>query len=60
MEEVNALRLRRVKQLLSETSCTLPVIAEQCGFAYHEYMSRFFKKHTGKTPGDYRRSFHQT
>ena len=60
MEEVNALRLRRVKQLLSETSCILPVIAEQCGFAYHEYMSRFFKKHTGQTPGDYRRSFHQT
>lgn len=60
MEEVNALRLRRIKQLLSETSCILPVIAEQCGFAYHEYMSRFFKKHTGQTPGDYRRSFHQT
>jgi LacI family transcriptional regulator len=60
MEEVNALRLRRMKQLLSETSCILPVIAEQCGFAYHEYMSRFFKKHTGQTPGDYRRSFHQT
>jgi LacI family transcriptional regulator len=55
MEEVHAIRLRRIKRLLMETEYTLPVIAEQSGFAYHEYMSRFFKKQTGLTPGEYRR-----
>jgi LacI family transcriptional regulator len=57
MEEVNAIRLRRIKQLLMETDCVLPDLAERCGFRYHEYMSRFFKKHTGLTPGEYRRQY---
>lgn len=57
MEEVHAIRLRRVKQLLTETDLILPAIAEQSGFAYHEYMSRFFKNHTGMTPGEYRRKY---
>lgn len=57
MEEVHEIRLRRVKQLLAETDYILPIIAEQSGFAYHEYMSRFFRKHTGMTPGDYRKRY---
>jgi LacI family transcriptional regulator len=57
MEEVHEIRLRRIKQLLTETDYILPTIAEQSGFAYHEYMSRFFKKHTGMTPGEYRRKY---
>ncbi len=56
MEEVHAIRLRRIKQLLTETGYILPVIAEKSGFAYHEYMSRFFKKHTGMTPVNFRRN----
>lgn len=57
MEEVHEIRLRRIKQLLAETNYILPVIAEESGFTYHEYMSRFFKKHTGLTPGAYRRQY---
>ena len=57
MEEVHAIRLRRIKQLLTEDDCILPSIAEQSGFAYHEYMSRFFRKQTGMTPGEYRRKY---
>ncbi|MFN0125910.1 MAG: XylR family transcriptional regulator [Verrucomicrobiales bacterium] len=57
MEEVHDIRLRRIKQLLAETDYILPHVAEQSGFAYHEYMSRFFKKHTGMTPGEYRRRY---
>ena len=57
MEEVHEIRLRRMKQLLAETDYILPLIAEQSGFAYHEYMSRFFKKQTGMTPGEYRRKY---
>jgi LacI family transcriptional regulator len=57
MEEVHAIRLRRIKQLLTETDFLLPDVAERSGFTYHEYMSRFFKKHTGMSPGEYRRKY---
>ena len=57
MEEVHAIRLRRIKQLLTSTDYILPRIAEESGFAYHEYMSRFFRKQTGMTPGEYRRKY---
>jgi LacI family transcriptional regulator len=57
MQEVHTIRLRRIKQLLVETDLVLANLAEQCGFSYHEYMSRFFKKHTGMTPGQYRRKY---
>jgi len=57
MGEVNAIRLRRIKQMLTETDFLLSDVAERCGFAYHEYMSRFFKKHTGMAPGEYRRKY---
>ena len=57
MAEVHAIRLRRIKQLLTETDSILSEVAERCGFTYHEYMSRFFKKHTGMPPGKYRRKY---
>jgi LacI family transcriptional regulator len=57
MEEVYTIRLRRIKQLLTETDLVLPTVAERCGFTYHEYMSRFFKKHTGMSPGEYRKKY---
>jgi LacI family transcriptional regulator len=55
MEQVHQIRLRRIKQLLLQTNYTLAHIAEIVGFEYTEYMSRFFKKRTGKTPGSYRK-----
>lgn len=57
MAEVHAIRLRRIKQLLTETDFVLSAVAERCGFTYHEYMSRFFKKHTGMSPGEYRKKY---
>ena len=30
------------------------VVAEKCGFSDANYFSRFFKQHTGMTPGEYR------
>ncbi|MCX6896243.1 MAG: DNA-binding transcriptional regulator [Verrucomicrobia bacterium] len=57
MEEVNAIRLRRIKQLLTETEFVLAEVAERSGFTYQEYMSRFFKKHTGMSPGEYRKKY---
>ncbi len=57
MEEVQTIRLRHIKRLLSDTDLVLSDVAERCGFTYHEYMSRFFKKHTGMSPGAYRRKY---
>lgn len=57
MAEVQAIRLRCIKQLLAETELVLPAVAERCGFTYHEYMSRFFKKHSGMSPGEYRKKY---
>lgn len=56
MDQVNEIRLRRIKQLLLDTEFLLADIAEQVGFEYHEYMSRYFKKHTGMAPGQFRRA----
>jgi LacI family transcriptional regulator len=54
--EINAVQLKRVKQLLAETDLTLERIAELAGYRHPEYMSVVFKRATGQTPGRYRRS----
>ncbi len=59
MDQVNEIRLRRIKKLLLETDFLLSDIAARVGFEYHEYMSRYFRKHTGMAPGQFRRA-HRT
>jgi LacI family transcriptional regulator len=54
-EEIRAMQLNRVKQLLVETDFTLERIAELSGFDHPEYMGVVFKRQTGQTPGDFRR-----
>jgi LacI family transcriptional regulator len=55
MGKVHEMRLLNLKRLLLETDHPLEHIAQLSGFEYHEYMSRFFKKRTGTTPGQFRR-----
>lgn len=55
-EEIRRLRLRRVKQLLSETDWPLARIAEETGFEHPEYMMVQFKRLVGKTPSQWRRN----
>jgi LacI family transcriptional regulator len=55
MGKVHDIRLRALKRLLLETDHPLEYVAQLAGFEYHEYMSRFFKKRTGMTPGQFRR-----
>ena len=43
-------------QLLAETDLPLKQIADKTGFEHPEYLSTAFKKRTGQTPGQYRRS----
>jgi LacI family transcriptional regulator len=54
-QEIRRIQNERIKQLLAETNFTLEHIAELSGFQYPEYMSVFFKRETGQTPGQYRR-----
>ena len=54
--EIVRARLDRVKQLLAETELPLKQIAAKAGFEHPEYINVVFKKRTGQTPGQYRRS----
>lgn len=48
-------RLEQAKTLLAGTAMSLNEIAGQCGFAHASHLSRFFQRHYGATPGQYRR-----
>ncbi|WP_422925419.1 XylR family transcriptional regulator [Singulisphaera sp. PoT] len=54
-DAIARVRLRRVKELLSETDLSLSAVADRAGFAHVEYLSAAFRKATGSTPGTYRR-----
>ncbi|MGC9452695.1 MAG: helix-turn-helix domain-containing protein [Oceanipulchritudo sp.] len=56
-QELNRLRLEEVKRLLREHDHTLEQIADKCGFSSGIYLSQFFRRETGTTPGNYRKTF---
>lgn len=53
-DEIQRVRLRRIKELLSGTDMSLSEIAGRVGFDHPEYLSTVFKKATGITPMGYR------
>jgi LacI family transcriptional regulator len=54
-DEIQRIRLNRVRQLLVETDLSVEKISELSGFAAASYMSATFRKHWGTTPLHYRR-----
>lgn len=48
----NRLRINRAIEILSEGSCTVSEAAFACGFENIGYFCRYYKKITGKTPGE--------
>ncbi len=50
------LQFEKIKVLLSDTDYTLDKISELCGFADRFTMGKFFKKHEGMPPGEFRKS----
>lgn len=52
---VEEYRLRQARQLLGETDLPITTIAHSVGYEDNLYFSKAFKKHTGKTPSDYRK-----
>ena len=56
-EEITAVQVARVKQLLTETDKSLEQLAPLAGYDYKESLSAIFKRETGETPGQYRQKF---
>lgn len=57
-ETVRKYRIKKVKELLSETHLKLNQIAELSGYSDPKYMSRVFKEEVGMLPTEYRKSIH--
>ena len=55
-EYVRRARCRHIEKLLADPSRTLSGISEEMHFCNEYYFNTFFKRHTGMTPGAYRRS----
>lgn len=55
-QEILTTRIKRARELLSETNLSLGDIAEKTGFKHQEYMGAVFKTHLKKTPAQYRRA----
>lgn len=53
-DQIQSVKIGRVKALLTETDLPLAQIAERSGFAHVEYMSAAFKKIVGMPPRHYR------
>ena len=52
---ITAVRLQRAKQLLTETDLPLPEVAARAGFSSVEYLSTWFRRSTGSSPGAFRK-----
>lgn len=58
-EELQRVRLARVRELLGATDLPIKQIAREAGFRYPEYLMRVFRRSTGKTLKQYREAFGQ-
>ncbi|MBE6767834.1 MAG: helix-turn-helix domain-containing protein [Ruminococcaceae bacterium] len=53
---IAAQRLKRAKELLTESDSPVYAVAEKVGIDNYPYFCRWFKKSTGFTPGEYRKA----
>ncbi len=54
---ITFLRIDRAKELLLSTELTAKQIALSCGYEDYRQFLKLFKKHSGTTPGEYRRQY---
>jgi LacI family transcriptional regulator len=54
-EEIRRVRMAKAKSLLAETSMPMQAIADACGFATYNYLTRVFTNENGMTPRDFRK-----
>lgn len=60
LQEYNRERVELVKKHLREDARTIEEISYVCGFSSPIYLSQFFHRETGMSPGSYRKSFHES
>lgn len=53
-EMLDTLRVNEAKKLLKSTDKNIGCIIDECGFGSENTFYRIFKKHTGRTPNEYR------
>ena len=56
LDYVNAYRIHRAMNLLRTTNDSIQSIAVRAGFSSIAAFNRNFKRHAGKSPGEWRRS----
>lgn len=56
LEYLNRYRIEKSMELLQNTTLKTYEIAFQCGFSDEGYYGKTFKKYTGKTPNEYKKS----
>jgi len=54
-EELTKVRLRKVAELLTDSSNSMSSIATECGFSSANYMTELFKREYGLSPREYRK-----
>lgn len=54
LEEIHAVQLERVKQLLKDSGLQLKSISDFCGFSHPNSLRKFFRRETGMTLGAWR------
>ena len=55
-EYLNTLRINRALEMIGDTDLSVTEISKKCGYADPLYFSKVFKKTTGVTPTEYRKS----
>ena len=53
--EIERVRVERAKQLIAATNLPLKQVALEAAFAHVQHMTTVFRRHTGQTPGEYRK-----
>lgn len=56
VDQINHVRLEKAKELLVHTDAPIAEISEQTGYTSTSYFHRIFKKVTGVTPSEFRKS----
>ena len=56
-EEIARIRTERIAQMLLETDRTISQIAYDLGFTSPDHIGRFFRRHKGINPSDFRRNY---
>jgi LacI family transcriptional regulator len=55
LDEINTLRIKQVKQLLIETDLSITEISDVCGYTDIKNLSRYFSRHEGVNPLEFRK-----